>query len=254
MKTNLRGKTAVITGAASGIGAAAATAMAENGADLVLLDLNEEGLRLQQEKLKKYSAKVYIFAVNLADYDAAQKVGKEIFKVCDKIDILANIAAGGGSDGSKPIAELSRESWDKLINLSLGIVFNSTKMVLEKMMEQKYGKIVNISSVAGVRGGPMDGKGAYAAAKAGVIGLSQTMARELAPYGIYVNVVAPGLHITSMTADKTPESMRENIAKIPLRCTGDPAKLAQLIMFLLSDDNQFITGDLICVDGGLCMH
>jgi 3-oxoacyl-[acyl-carrier protein] reductase len=251
---NLQGKTAVITGAASGIGAETAKAMAENGADLVLLDINEEGLKLQQEKLKKNSAKVSIFAVDLTDYNAVQKVGEKIFKVCDRVDILANIAGGGSPYGSKPIAELSREEWDKLISINLGTMFNCTKMVIGKMIEQKSGKIVNISSVAAVRGGPMDGKGGYATAKAGVIGLTQTLARELAPYGIHVNVVAPGLHMTPLTVDKTPESMQANIAKIPLRRTGDPVKLAQLIMFLVSDDNQFITGDLICVDGGVCMH
>jgi 3-oxoacyl-[acyl-carrier protein] reductase len=251
---DLQGKTAVVTGAASGIGAQTAKAMAENGADLVLLDVNEEGLKLQQEKLKKYSVRVYIFTLDLTDYDAVQKVGKEISKVCDKIDILANIAGGGGPCGSKPIAEISREEWDKLISINLGTMFNCTKMVIKKMMEQKSGKIVNISSIAGVRGAPMDGKGGYATAKAGVVGLTQTLARELAPYGIHVNAVAPGLHMTPLTTDKTPESMQANIAKIPLRHTGDPAKLAQLIMFLVSDDNQFITGDVICVDGGVCMH
>jgi 3-oxoacyl-[acyl-carrier protein] reductase len=251
---NLHGKTAVITGAASGIGAETAKAMAENGADLVLLDINEEGLKFQQEKLKKYSVKVSIFAVDLTDYDAVQKVGKEIYKVCDRVDILANIAGGGGKDGTKPIVELSKETWDKLIDLNMGTMFNCTKMVIEKMIEQRSGKIVNIASIAGIRGAPMDGKGGYAAAKAGVIGFTQTLARELAPYGIHVNAVAPGLHMTPLTADKTPESMQMNIAKIPLRRTGDPTKLAQLIMFLVSDDNQFITGDVICVDGGVCMH
>jgi 3-oxoacyl-[acyl-carrier protein] reductase len=250
---NLQGKTAVITGAASGIGAETAKAMAGSGADLVLLDINEEGLKLQHERLKEYPVQVEIIAVDLTDYDAVQRVRKKIYQVCERIDILANIA-GGGPDGSKPIAELSKESWDKQISINMGTTFNCTKMVIDKMIEQKSGKIVNISSVAGVRGGPMDGKGGYAAAKAGVIGLTQTLARELAPYGILVNTVAPGLHLTPLTADKTPESIRANIAKIPLRYTGDPAKLAKLIMFLVSDDNQFITGDLICVDGGLCMH
>jgi 3-oxoacyl-[acyl-carrier protein] reductase len=251
---NFQEKTAIVTGAASGIGAETAKALATEGANLVLLDINEEGLKLQQEKLQEYSVPVYIFAVDLTNYEAVQKVGKEIFKVCEKIDILANVAGGGGPDGSVPIAKLSREKWDGLIELNMGTTFNCTKMVIDKMIEQKSGKIVNIASIAGVRGAPMDGKGGYAAAKSGVIGFSQTLARELAPYGIHVNVVAPGLHMTPMTADKTPESMQENLNKIPLRRAGDPAKLAQLIVFLLSDNNQYITGDLICVDGGVCMH
>jgi 3-oxoacyl-[acyl-carrier protein] reductase len=251
---NLQGKTAIITAAASGIGAATAKAMAENGADLVLLDINEEGLKLQQEILKEYSAQVEIFAIDLTDYDAVQRVGKEIYKVCDRIDILVNVAGGGGPDGSVPIAELSREKWDRLIELNMGTMFNCTKMAMGKMMEQKSGKIINISSVAGVRGGPMSGKGGYAAAKAGVIGFTQTLARELGSYGIHVNVIAPGFHLTPMTANNSPEAIQAIANSLPLRRAGDPAKLAQLIMFLASDDNQFITGDLICVDGGLCMH
>lgn len=253
-KMSFQGKTAIITGAASGIGADTAKVMAENGINLVLLDINEEGLKLQQEKLKEYSVHIHNFPVDLTDYDAVRRVGKEIFKVCDRIDILANIAGGGGPDGSIPIAELSRKKWDRLIELNMGTMFNCTKMVIEKMMEQKYGKIVNISSVAGVRGGPMSGKGGYAAAKAGVIGFTQTLARELGPYGIFVNVIAPGFHLTPMTANNSPEAIQTIANSLPLRRAGDPAKLAQLIMFLSSDDNQFITGDVICVDGGLCMH
>ena len=250
---DLHGKTAVITGAASGIGAETAKTFAQGGADLVLLDINEDGLKVQKEKLEEYSVKINIFTVDLTNYDAVQKIGMAIKDVCDNIDILVNIA-GGGPDGTKPIAELSRESWDKLININMGITFNCTKMVINKMIEQNSGKIVNISSVAGVRGGPMDGKGGYAAAKAGIIGFSQTLARELAPYNINVNVIAPGLHMTPMTFNKSPESMHENLEKIPMHKPGDVSKLAQLILFLSSDENQYITGDVICVDGGICMH
>jgi 3-oxoacyl-[acyl-carrier protein] reductase len=250
---NFKGKTAVVTGAAGGIGAETAKAFAEKGADLILLDVNAEGLKIQLEKLKEYPVKVQTYTLDLTDYDAVQNVGSEVFNVCDRVDILANIA-GGGPDGTKPIAELSRESWDKIININMGITFNCTKMVIKKMMDQRSGKIVNISSVAGVRGGPMDGKGGYAAAKAGIIGFSQTLARELAPYNIYVNAIAPGLHMTPMTSNKSPESMQENLNKVPMHKTGDVGKLAQLILFLASDDNQYITGDVICVDGGLSMH
>ena len=167
------GKTAVITGAASGIGAETAKAFAQGGADIILLDINHKGLMEQKERLKEYPVQIKIFSVDLTDYDAVQKVGFEIYKTYNKIDILINVA-GGGPDGEKPIAELSKESWDKLISINMGITFNCTKMVINKMIEQRSGKIINISSVAGVRGGPLDGRGGYAAAKAGIIGLSQT--------------------------------------------------------------------------------
>jgi 3-oxoacyl-[acyl-carrier protein] reductase len=252
---NLQGKTAIITAAASGIGAETAKAMAESGVDLVLLDINEAGLhKLQQESLNEYPVRVHCFANDLTDYDAVQRVGKEIYQVCARIDILINVAGGGGPNGSVPIAELSREKWDGLIELNMGTMFNCTKMVLPKMMEQKFGKIVNISSAAGVRGGPCFGKGGYATAKAGVNGFTQTLARELGPYGICVNSVAPGLLATPMTANNPSDATKDFLKRLPLRKIGDAAKVAKLILFLASDDNQYITGDIICVDGGLCMH
>lgn len=249
----LQGKTAVITGAARGTGAETAKAMAKSGADLVLLDINEEGLKEQQEELKKYPVKVHVFAVDLTNYELVQKVGKEIYKVCERIDILVNIA-GGGPDSTKPIAELSKESWDNLISINLGTAFNCTKMVIEQMIKQKSGRIVNVSSAAGVRGGPQFGKGGYAASKAGVNGLTQTLARELGPYGILVNAIAPGLHLTPATCGHPSDAMKALEASIPLRKFGDVNDLAKLIVFLASDDNQYITGDIICVDGGQCMH
>ena len=251
---DLSGKPAVITGAASGIGAETAKAMADAGADLILLDINEQGLKKQQEILKQYDVKVHSFTVDLTDYEAVQKVGREIDKLCDRIDILANIAGGGGPYGTTPIADLSKEAWDNIIAINLGTAFNCTKMVINKMIKQKSGKIINISSVSGVRGGPQFGKGAYATSKAAIIGFTQTLARELGPYGINVNAIAPGLHITPATAAQGTEARQVVIDNIPMKKPGDPSKLAKLILFLASDDNQYISGDLICVDGGLCMH
>ena len=248
------GKTAVITGAASGIGAETAEALAKNGANLVLFDINGEGLKVQREKLEQYSIKINCYTVDVTDYQAVQEVGKEVEKNCNRIDILTNIAGGGGPDATIPIAELSRETWDKLMDLNLGSMFNCTKIVVKKMMEQRSGRIVNISSVAGVRGGPQFGKGAYATSKAGVIGFTQTLARELGPYGILVNAIAPGFHLTAGTAFKPSNEMQAIVNSLPLKRAGDISKLAQLILFLASDDNQYITGDLICADGGLCMH
>jgi 3-oxoacyl-[acyl-carrier protein] reductase len=251
----LRGKTAIVTAAAGGIGAETAKVLAENGADLVLLGLHKEKLnKLYKESLSKYSIRVHNFEVDLTDFEIVQKVGKEIFTVCDKIDILVNVAGGGGPDGSLPIAELSKEKWDRLIELNMGTMFNCTKMVIEKMIKQRSGKIVNISSAAGVRGGPVFGKGGYAAAKAGVNGFTQTLARELGPYGIHVNAIAPGLLATPMTAQNPSDATRDFLSRLPMRKIGDASKLARLILFLVSDDNQYITGDIICVDGGLCMH
>ena len=251
---DLHGKTAIITGAASGIGAETAKAMAECGATLILLDINGKGLEEQKEKLKEFKVDVCTFTVDITDYEAVQNVGKEVYEVCERIDILANIAGGGNPESTLPIFELSKTGWDKLINLNLGTMFNCTKMVLPKMMEQRSGKIINMSSVAGVRGGPVFGKGGYATAKGGVNAFTQTLARELGPYGIYVNAIAPGLILTPGHNDKPTEAMQAFVNSFPLRKMGDASNIAKLVVFLASDHNQFITGDIICVDGGLCMH
>ena len=253
---NLKRKTAIITGSASGIGAETTKAMAESGANLILLDINAEGLKAQKETLKKYPIEVITYAVDLMNYDEVQKTGAKIFEVCNRIDILANIAGGGGADGSKPISEINRETWDRIINLNMGITFNCTKLVIDKMIYQQSGRIINVSSAAGLRGGPAFGKGAYASSKAGVNGFTQTLAKELGPYGILVNAVAPGLCLTPLThASNSSEAMDEFIKnKVPLKQYGDVSKIAKLIVFLASDDNQYMTGDIICVDGGLCMH
>lgn len=249
---NFNGKTVILTGAASGLGAAMVECFARCGADLALIDIDIIRLKMVKESLTAVKGTIRCYKADVTNYKEIQELGKKILNDFGKIDALVNCAGGG------PITigfrELEEESWNKLIDLNLNSVFNCCKMVAENMIEQKGGKIVNITSVAGLRGGGILGKAAYATAKAGIIGMTKALARELGEYGIHVNAVAPGIHITPLT-DKTPEERLEAIkSQLPLKCFGDPHKLAELVAFLASDSAQFITGSIYTADGGYSMH
>ena len=250
----LKNKNAIITGAASGIGASICEKFAEYGANLALWDINENGLEEMKKKFPKYNIKVEGYKTNVTDYHNVQEIGKRTIKDFGKIDILIN-CAGGGKDLSLGFRELDDITWKNQIDLNLNSAFYCSKSVIEHMIEQRYGKIVNIASIAGMRGGGLLGKGAYSTAKAGVIGFTKALAKELGEFGIYVNTVAPGLHVTPLITGKIPEARIEEIKNsFPLKTAGDPEKLAELIAFLASDDAQFITGALLTVDGGYSMH
>ncbi|MCR4443300.1 MAG: SDR family NAD(P)-dependent oxidoreductase [Peptococcaceae bacterium] len=246
------GKNVVITGAASGLGAAMTERFAVYGADLALLDIDLKGLERVKETLPFHQGKVSVYRADVTNYREILETGKKILRDFGSIDVLVNSAGGG--DITLGYRELDEVSWNKQIDLNLNGVFNCCKMVLETMIQQKSGKIINISSVAGLRGGGLLGRGAYAAAKAGVIGLTKALAREVGEFGIRVNAVAPGFHLTPLT-EKYPEEKLEAIkASLPLKCSGDPQKLAELVVFLASDKAQFITGSVITADGGYAMH
>ena len=250
----LENKNAIITGSASGLGAAVAEKFALNGANVAMWDMNEKGLAEMEEKLQKYGVAAKGYKTNVTDYDEVQERGQQVIKDFGRIDILIN-CAGGGRDIALGLRELDENTWDKLIDLNLKSTFNCTKAVIENMIENNYGKIVNFSSIAGLRGGGLLGKAAYATAKAGVVGLTKAVAKEFAQYGIYANAIAPALHITPLIeANMNPEEIEELKKSFLLKTSGDPAKLAELVVFLASDDAQFITAALYTVDGGFSFH
>jgi len=250
----LKNRNAVVTGGASGIGASICEKLAEHGANVAVWDINEIGLKDIKERLAKYNIKVESYKTNVTDYENTQEVGKQTMNDFGKIDILVN-CAGGGRDLSLSFRELDAVTWKKQIDLNLNSAFNCTKAVIEFMIDQKYGKIVNIASVAGLRGGGLLGRGAYSTAKAGIVGLTKAMAKEFGEFGIYVNTVAPGLHVTPLITDNMTESRIQELKdSMPLRTAGEPEKLAELIAFFVSDDAQFVTGALIPVDGGYAMY
>lgn len=253
------GKTVAVTGAAGGIGAEVAKAFAAEGANVAMMDINEKGLQSMKESLAGSKGKIEGYVCSVVDYDAVQAVGKKIEAELGPVDVLCNVAGANPAPVNKAIIDQDKSGWDLVINLNLNSVFNCIKMCVPGMVERRSGKVINISSVAGVMGGGLMGKGAYAPAKAGVIGLTKVLAREVGQYGINVNCVAPGMHFTPLVKDlNNNEGARDTVQRIidnlPLHTAGDPADLAQLFVFLASDSAKFMTGDVICVDGGYSMH
>lgn len=249
----LKDKISVVTGAASGIGAAISERLAFHGSGVALLDINEEGLALVKKNIEKlYDVPIFIFPVDVTNYDALMKTGEKIVEVFSKIDVLVNCAGGGKIPMG--FRDHDAESWKKQIDLNMNSVFYCCKMVMEQMISQRSGKIINISSVAGLIGGGLLGRSAYATAKAGVAGMTKALARELGEFGIHVNTIAPGLHVTPLTSVHGDDFINSVKEKLILKTSGEPEKLGELVAFLASENAQFITGSMIVVDGGLAMH
>lgn len=249
----LKGKISVVTGAASGLGAAISDRLAFHGSALALLDINNDGLsRVREDLVKKHGGPVSVFPVDVTDYDAVMGTGIEILETFSRVDVLVNCAGGGKI--TMGFRDHDVVSWKKQIDLNMNSVFYCSKMVMEQMIRQRSGKIINISSVAGLVGGGLLGRSAYATAKAGVSGMTKALARELGEFGIHVNTVAPGLHITPLTSAHGADFIESTKEKFILKTAGEPEKLGELVAFLASENSQFITGSMIVVDGGLAMH
>ena len=241
----LTGKKAIVTGASRGIGLAIATKLASEGADVAILSTS-----VKEELAAKLSAELGVqvksYACNVADSETVQTVFKQIIADMGTVDILVN-NAGITRDGL--LMRMKDEDFDAVIATNLRSVFLCTRAVSRTMMGNRSGHIVNVSSINALRG--QAGQSNYAAAKAGVIGLTRTNAMELAPRGITVNAVAPGFIDTDMTAKLGAEIREKYASQIPLGRLGQPEDVAKLVVFLASDDAKYITGQIIGVDGGL---
>lgn len=245
----LEGKVALVTGASRGIGRAIALTLAKNGADVAI---NFAGNVAAAEEVAKeitdMGRKAILVQGSVADFATCQAMVAKVIAELGKVDILVN-NAGITRDGL--LMRMSSEDWDAVLTTNLKGVFNCTKAVIKPMMKQRSGKIVNMASVVGETGNP--GQANYAAAKAGVIGFTKTIAKEIASRGINVNAVAPGFVATDMTKvlpDKVKEAMA---AGIPLGRAGDPQDIANAVLFLVSDNAAYITGQVLNVDGGMVM-
>ena len=245
----LDGKTALVTGASRGIGRAIAIRLASEGAAVAI---NYAGNVKAAEEVKAVieaaGGRAMLVQADVADSMAVDAMIKAVIEAFGQIDILVN-NAGITRDGL--LMRMKEEDWDAVINTNLKGIFHCTKAVSKLMMKKRYGRIVNMASVVGLIGNA--GQSNYAAAKAGVIGFSKSMARELASRGITVNMVAPGFIDTDMTAvlpDKVREAM---VADIPLGKIGTPENVADAVVFLVSDQASYITGQTINVDGGMVM-
>ena len=242
-------QTAVVTGAGRGIGHAIAARLASEGARVACVSRSEENAKRTADELNKAradSAKPY--AVDVADHAAVQKVGVQILEEFGKIDILVN-NAGVTRDGLA--MRMSVEDWDTVINTNLRGAFNFTQSILRAMIKQRSGRIINITSVIGLIGNA--GQTNYSASKAGLIGFTKSLARELASRNITVNAIAPGFITTDMTAGLSEEIKKTIQSQIPLGKTGAPEDVASAAAFLASAEASYITGQVICVDGGMVM-
>ena len=241
----LTGKKAIVTGASRGIGLAIATELAREGADVAILSTSVKE-DLAAKLSSELGVQVKSYACNVADSETVQSVFKQIIADMGTMDILVN-NAGITRDGL--LMRMKDEDFDAVIATNLRSVFLCTRAVARTMMGNRSGHIVNVSSINALRG--QAGQSNYAAAKAGVIGLTRTNAMELSSRGITVNAVAPGFIDTDMTAKLSPEVREKYAAQIPLGRLGQPEDVAKLVAFLASDDAKYITGQIIGVDGGL---
>jgi 3-oxoacyl-[acyl-carrier protein] reductase len=240
---------AVVTGAGRGIGHAIAVRLSSEGAGVACVSRSEENAKRTSDELnaaRPDSARAY--AVDVSDRAMVEKTGAQILEDFGKVDILVN-NAGVTRDGLA--MRMSIEDWDFVINTNLRGAFSFTQSLMRPMIKQRSGRIINISSVIGLMGNA--GQTNYAASKAGLIGLTKSLARELASRGITVNAIAPGYISTDMTNALSEEIQKSIQDKIPLKRVGTPDEIAAAVAFLASAEAGYITGQTICVDGGIVM-
>lgn len=245
----LKGKTALVTGAARGIGKAIALRFAAEGADVAFTDLSiDENGQATEREIAAWGVKVKAYASNAALFDDAHKLTEEVSREFGRIDILVN-NAGITRDGL--MLRMSEQQWDAVINVNLKSAFNLTHAVAPIMMRQKSGSIINMASVVGISGNA--GQANYSASKAGMIGLAKSVAKELGSRGVRANAIAPGFIITDMTAALSEEVRQEWAKQIPLRRGGTPEDVAGVAVFLASELSAYVTGQVIPVCGGMNM-
>ena len=242
-------KVAIVTGAGRGIGKAIAIALAREGANVVVNDIDIQTAEEVVKEIKSLGWKALAIQVDVSDSKEVNQMVQLALKKYKRIDILVNNAA---IIRRGTIENLSEEDWNKVIDVNLKGAFNCMKTVAGIMKKQRYGKIVNISSVAG-KVGDLASASCYGASKAGMICLAKSLARELAAYNINVNVVAPHAIKTDMSKEWSEEKRKNIIANIPLGRMGEPEDIAEAVVFLVSDKAKFITGEVLDVNGGYLM-
>ncbi|MBE0663310.1 MAG: 3-oxoacyl-[acyl-carrier-protein] reductase [Bacteroidales bacterium] len=243
----LKGKTALITGAARGIGKGIALKFAAEGANIAFTDIkNDESMQALEQDLTALGVKAKGYASDASSFDDSDKLVTEVMNDFGVIDILVNNA---GITRDNLLMRMAESDWDIVIKVNLKSIFNMTKAIQKVMLKQRFGSIVNMSSVVGLGGNA--GQSNYAASKAGLIGFTKSIAQELGSRNIRCNAIAPGFIETDMTA-KLPQDVREEwIKTIPLRRAGNPEDVANVALYLASDLSSYVTGQVISVCGGM---
>ena len=245
----LENKIALITGASRGIGKRTAQLFAEHGATVIFTDLQEnDASRELLDELQKQQPKSTFIASNAADYDQTVAVAEQVQKQFGRLDVLVNNA---GITRDTLLLRMTPKDWDLVLEVNLRSVFNYCKAFAPIMLKQRSGSIINTSSVVGVNGNA--GQCNYSASKAGIIGFSKSLAKELGSRGIRCNAIAPGFIETAMTLAMPEEARNKWLADIPLRRGGTELDIARTSLFLASDLSEYITGQVICVDGGISL-
>ncbi|KGR92108.1 3-oxoacyl-ACP reductase [Ureibacillus massiliensis 4400831 = CIP 108448 = CCUG 49529] len=245
----LDGKVAVVTGASRGIGRAIALLLAKEGAKVVVNYSGSEQKAIQVvDEITSMGTEAIAVQANVSNAESVQNLMETAIKEFGSIDVLVNNA---GITRDNLLMRMKEDEWDDVINTNLKGVFLCTKAVTRQMMKQRSGRIINISSIVGVMGNA--GQANYVAAKAGVIGLTKTTARELASRNILVNAIAPGFITTEMTDELSEDLKNAMLAQIPLAKLGQPEDIAKAVVFLASEDSSYMTGQTLHIDGGMYM-
>lgn len=243
-------KVALVTGAGQGIGRTIAITLAKAGCFVVINDVNKNNAKEVCSFITAAGHESTDAIYDISNDADVQKMSEEILSRFGKLDILVN-NAGVVSTGS--LFETSEEEWEHVMSVNLKGTFLTTKYFGEHMCQQKFGKIVNIASVAGKKGGGFFGNSVYAASKAGVMALTKGAAREFGPYSVNVNAITPGNISTSMTQNMTAEQMEKVLANVPLSRSGKPEDVANAVLYLVSPLSEYIAGEIMDVDGGLML-